>query len=349
MIIRILDDLMFDYPTIPARRASFLILILLVFIALLIPAFVVASQQINRDNPLTIDPETTSGLQAFFRALDYDWIQLENGTPPFILERIPADINNIVSTASKKRTFFMGLLPMVLLANQEIEKERAEILHILERHKTRTTKVGDRERLEEISKHYGLRDRPFIDHRARSRLLQRADTIPPALVLAQAANESSWGTSRFAQLGNNLFGEWTFKPGTGIVPAGRPPGKTYEVRKFSSIYESIRSYMNNLNRHGAYRKLRKIREELRKSEQPVTGMALAKGLKKYSQRGEEYIKEIQTMIRQNKLARTNTAFLRRPKAKILTSISTSGSGLFSTRSRLIGHLSPASSLSDYQD
>lgn len=340
-LARILVGLMFTYSTNPVRRVSFLVPVLIAFTIFITPVFVTATQLINRDNTQTITPETTAGLQAFFKALDYNWAQFENGTPPFILGRVPADINSTISTVSKKHTFFMGLLPMVLLANQEIKKEREELLQILEKHKSRVITASDRQRLEEISQRYGLRGHPLIDHRARSRLLQRVDTIPPALVLAQAANESSWGTSRFAQLGNNLFGEWTFKPGTGIIPAGRPPGKTYEVRKFPSIYESIRSYMNNLNRHGAYRKLRKIREELRKSGEPVTGMALAEGLLKYSQRGEEYIREIQAMIRQNKLSRTDTAFLRRPKTEILTSISTTGSGLLSTRNRLIGHLRPA--------
>ncbi|NIP49271.1 MAG: flagellar biosynthesis protein FlgJ, partial [Phycisphaerae bacterium] len=173
-------------------------------------------------------------------------------------------------------------------------------------------KDGDRERIREIAERYGLRGRPLIDHRIRSLLLRRVDTLPPALVLAQAANESAWGTSRFARLGNNIFGEWTFKPGTGIVPEGRPEGATYEVRKFKSIYQSIRSYINNINRHNAYRNLRRIREKLRKSSKQVTGTALAKGLEKYSQRGEAYVKEIQLMIRQNNLERINTASLRLP-------------------------------------
>jgi Bax protein len=296
-----------------------------------------ASQHIDQHGPQTIRPETTAGLQAFFQTLSYDWMQLEKSVPPFILETIPADINSSVSTAAKKRTFFMGLLPMVLLVNQEIENDRTEIQEILERRSESRLQTDDRERLSEISKRYGLRGNPFVDHRTRSRLLRRVDTIPPALVLAQAANESGWGTSRFAREGNNLFGQWTFKPGSGIVPKGRPPGATYEVRKFPSLYQSIRSYMNNLNRHGAYRKLREIRYELRKSGQPVSGMELAKGLLKYSQRGEEYIREIQAMIHQNKLSRTNLASLRQPQTEKLISISTSGSGLFSTRNKAIGH------------
>lgn len=288
----------------------------------------------GQNNNQNIRPETTLGLQAFFQALNYDWTKLEEGIPPFVLESIPTDID---TSETKKRSFFMGLLPMILMANQEIAKERQDILRILEKQKTKETTAEDWERLDKISKRYGLRGHPITDHRASTRLLQRVNTIPPALVLAQAANESAWGTSRFAQLGNNLFGEWTFKPGTGIVPEGRPPGETYEIRKFPSLYESIRSYMNNLNRNGAYRQLREIREEQRKNGEPVTGLLLANGLMNYSQRGEEYIKEIQAMIRQNKLSRTNRASLRKPREEALTSISTSGSGLLSSRNRIIGH------------
>jgi Bax protein len=335
-----LGQLMRPYQNLPTCRISLLIIGLLVFIVCYTSSFVMAAEQINQDTTQTIRPETTAGLQAFFQALDYDWMQLENGVPPLILENIPTDIRKAKS-ALKKRTFFMGLLPMVLLANQEIVEEREEILQILQKHETKNSEESDRTRLDEISKRYGLRGRPIVDHRARSRLLQRVDIIPPSLVLAQAANESAWGTSRFARLGNNLFGEWTYKPGTGIVPAGRPPGEIYEVRKFSSIYESIRSYMNNLNRNGAYRDLREVRAMLRKSGQPITGIALANGLTKYSQRGEEYISEIQSMIRQNKLSRTGRAYLRQPETEVFTSIKTTGSGLFSTRNRSIGHFSPA--------
>ncbi|MGK2905452.1 MAG: glucosaminidase domain-containing protein, partial [Desulfuromonadales bacterium] len=312
---------------------------LLVFIACLMSNFVAADQIPGQNNTQTIRPETTSGLQAFYQALDYDWRQLEKGVPPLILESIPADIKHAVSTASKKRAFFMGLLPMVLLANQEIAEEREEIIQILDRHRTQDLNSGDMERLEAISSRYGLRDNPLIDHRPGSRLLRRVDTIPPALVLAQAANESAWGTSRFAQRGNNLFGEWTLRPGSGIVPEDRPPGETYELRKFPSIYESIRSYMNNLNSNGAYSKLREIREQLRHAEEPVTGIALTTGLLNYSQRGEEYIREIQAMIRQNRLSLANNAFLRQPEPDRTVSIRISGSGLFSSRNRIIGHLS----------
>lgn len=332
---------MIVYPSILSRRASLLTLVFtLVYTGLAGPSRA-DSLPVDFAEIPSISPETTHGLEAFFQTLDYDWAELEEGVPLLILENMPYDIDQIRSSKAKKRAFFMGLLPMVLLANQEIKRERQDVQLILSRHKEGRLQDGDLERLEKILKRYGLRGHPLTDHRTRTRLLRRVDIIPPSLVLAQAANESAWGSSRFARLGNNLFGEWTYKPGTGIIPAGRPAGATYEVRKFSSIYQSIRSYMNNLNRNGAYRKLREIRAILRDSNQPVTGMSLAQGLANYSQRGNEYIIEIQAMIRQNKLMRVNNASLRLPEADTRAIISTSGSGLLSSRGKLIGHRSPA--------
>ncbi|WP_325205997.1 glucosaminidase domain-containing protein, partial [Vibrio sp. 03_296] len=47
-------------------------------------------------------------------------------------------------------------------------------------------------------------------------LLVRANVLPEALVMIQAANESAWGTSRFARQANNLFGQWCYTPGCGV-------------------------------------------------------------------------------------------------------------------------------------
>ncbi len=327
--------------TIVPRSYGLLTLYVLVALACLPQAEVFAAEEINAKTVKSIRAETTSGLHVYFQALDYNWMTFKNGVPPIILEKIPEDINHSVNTKTKKQTFFMALLPMILLANQEISQERFEIQQILDRHETGSSLSGDFKRISEIMKRYSLRGRPFTDRRVRRQLLKRVDTIPPALVLAQAANESAWGTSRFAQQGNNLFGEWTFKPGTGIVPTGRPDGEIYEVRVFNSIYQSIRSYLNNLNTHRAYRQLREIRANLRQAKEPVTGVALSAGLIHYSQRGEEYINEINAMIRHNNLGKTNLAKLRQAQQDALTHINSNGSGLFSTRNRLIGHTQTA--------
>ena len=164
-----LDNLMKTFPARISRIALFISPLLLVLITCQPPAFAFAEATLSSDRPQTIRPETTSGMQAIFQTLNYNWMQFGDGIPIFILESIPTDINSSVSVVAKKHAFFMGLLPMVLLANQEIVEEREEILQILERHKVRDEGIDDKERIKEISKRYGLRGRPLVDHRARER------------------------------------------------------------------------------------------------------------------------------------------------------------------------------------
>ncbi|WP_236984848.1 hypothetical protein [Marinagarivorans cellulosilyticus] len=64
---------------------------------------------------------------------------------------------------------------------------------------------------------------------------------------------------------------------------------------------SVQKYLLNLNRLGSYKTLRFIRAELRQNKQAITGIALAQGLGKYSELGDEYIKHITGMITANNL------------------------------------------------
>lgn len=129
--------------------------------------------------------------------------------------------------------------------------------------------------------------------------------LPEALVLTQAANESAWGTSRFATEANNYFGHWCYSKGCGLVPLQRNEGSTHEVAKFSSSQESVHRYFMNLNRNKAYQDLRGIRTELaNKGEDLLTFDAatkLTEGLLKYSERGADYVTDLQAMIRHNKV------------------------------------------------
>jgi len=126
-------------------------------------------------------------------------------------------------------------------------------------------------------------------------------------VLAQSANESAWGTSRFATKGNNFFGQWCFRKGCGLVPESRDTDADHEVRKFHDARESVFAYIDNLNSNAAYRKLRESRAKLRQEKAPITGLALVHGLIHYSQRGMAYVQEIEGLINYNKLWRFNNS------------------------------------------
>ncbi|WP_303290663.1 glucosaminidase domain-containing protein [Marinobacter sp. SS5-14b] len=207
------------------------------------------------------------------------------------------DFSGIRDTTERKVAFFSFLYPRIVLANSRILLER-EYLDSLEA----KSELSGKELKWLLEQADRLRVDAANGSDAQLALLKkRLDVIPPSLILAQAANESAWGTSRFATQGNNLFGQWCFSKGCGLVPLSRVDGASHEVAKFSSPYYSVRSYIQNLNRHPTYQKVREIRHQDRLAERPLSGIDMAEGLLGYSERGEDYIEEIRAMIRYNNL------------------------------------------------
>lgn len=217
--------------------------------------------------------------------------------PDWVQDPIP-DFTQYTVVDERKEAFFDYLFPRIVMANYSVTRlrERVEALR-------------DQESLDEAEQEWlesqrtrlrvseSLDDAGFFDA-----LLAKLDVIPPSLMLAQAANESSWGTSRFALEGNNLFGQWCFTEGCGMVPGRRAEGLSHEVATFDHTYASVRSYITNLNRHQAYEELRRVREQQRQQGDLPDGLSLAEGLESYSERGQAYVREIQSMINFNQLS-----------------------------------------------
>ena len=176
-----------------------------------------------------------------------------------VADRTPfPDFSKYVDVKQKKAAFFAYLAPHVKQINSELAQQRQFILGLDQF----PTEAKEAKKLVKMAKKFYLEeDLEFSD--MKRLLLLRVDELPIELVLMQAAIESAWGTSRFALDANNLFGQWCFRKGCGIVPSGRPAGEKYEVRKFKHPVDSIRSYYNNLNTGYAYKELRKIRLNLR--------------------------------------------------------------------------------------
>ena len=125
-------------------------------------------------------------------------------------------------------------------------------------------------------------------------LLHRVYIIPTSLALAQGAEESGWGTSRFAREGNAIFGQWTFAREGNLVPRRRDNGKIHKIRAFETLLDGAKAYAKNLNTHRAYRGFRKLRAGMRRAGHPVEGEVLARTLLSYPERGPAYIETILT-------------------------------------------------------
>ena len=204
-----------------------------------------------------------------------------------------AAINNV---KKRKQAFFEYLRPLIRAENQRLAELRDSLDNL----------EGD-----ELAALAELYDIPPDSNDLVARLKKRVDQIPESLVLAQAAIESAWGTSRFARQGNNLFGQWCFTDGCGIVPQARATNASHEVRRFNSPAGSVRSYMHNLNSHRAYAKVRSQRAAQRSRNEPLSGCYLAEGLESYSEKGAKYVGMVKSMIRINKLE-AQKAYCRRP-------------------------------------
>lgn len=245
----------------------------------------------------------------FFRLQSDDAVELPPVKPEKQLfehaESLP-DFSGFEDVDAKKRAFFEFLLPLVKQENQRIETLRAHLLSLAAR--VDSLRENELRWLLQLAQYYrvvasdtgtaNLDPGWVID-----RLLLRVDQVPPSLALAQAANESAWGTSRFAREGNNLYGQWCFRKGCGLVPKDRPPGDRHEVAKFSSPLHSVERYIHNLNTHLAYKEFRLMRANQREAGAALSGKQIAATLVKYSTRGAEYVEELRAMIRLNGLSR----------------------------------------------
>lgn len=198
-------------------------------------------------------------------------------------------VEDTVDVRAKKKAFFDFMRPIVKAENARIRETRERLIAAREANETPgwIADVAARYKVEWTGEEWTL-------------LLKRVDAVPLPLVLAQAANESSWGQSRFAQRGNNMFGQWCFSEGCGIVPNRRDSGKSHEVAAYDTVNASVRSYLRNINTTGAYRGLREIRWQARQQGRSASAAELAAGLSRYSERGSEYVSEIRAMIRTNR-------------------------------------------------
>ena len=220
----------------------------------------------------------------------------------------------------KKEIFYRLMVPLILHANKMVMERRESLFQAQE-----TLAAGDKIPAADMQ---AIRDGAVLlrvrDAESAANLTQESaalltvideliyklDIIPAGLALGQAAYESGYGTSRFAVQGNALFGQWTFG-GKGLVPEQqRKSLGDHRIAAFDWPFDSVRGYFINLMSHPAYEDFRRLRANLRAKGEPLTSMALADGLIRYSERGQEYVDTLKSIIRVNGLAIADDATFR---------------------------------------
>ena len=259
---------------------------------------------LKHDNTVSLNAETTSNL---FDDLGYDLKGVRAGqkVKPIYLTKLPRDLKYLGDTKKKRELFIKIVLPLILSENEKIQDDREKLFKILSKN---FNTVGERVWLKRRFKEYKIEDRDL------AKLKMRMDIIPVSIALAQAANESGWGTSRFALEGNALFGQWTWSK-KGISPKNKDPDQSHKILQFQVLKASVRAYKNNLNTHNAYKEFREARARLRQEDKQIIGSDLTKYLKNYASIGEKYVVILEDIIEKNSLTDFDKANLLPMKLK----------------------------------
>tara|TARA_B100000287_G_scaffold182275_1_gene172389 strand:+ start:285 stop:1412 length:1128 start_codon:yes stop_codon:yes gene_type:complete len=210
---------------------------------------------------------------------------------PINIDLLPSEIKSIENSRERKELFIQIILPLILEENKKIKLERKTLFSILNKN---SNTVEEKNWLKSKFKQYGVSNKDLAT------LKIRMDEVPVSLAIAQAAKETGWGTSRFAQEGNALFGQWTYG-GEGIKPAGSDADDTHKVMKFKILKASVRAYQRNLNTHKSYKEFRKVRAIQRDVFGTLNSLELVNYLDKYAETGKDYIVILKKIIEQNKL------------------------------------------------
>ncbi len=234
-----------------------------------------------------------STIKQLFEDTDYklDDVREKKLVKPVALTLLPNEIKMIESTKKRKEFFIQIVLPLILKENNNIRLDRKRLFNII--NKSNNTKL-EKKWLGKKYKQYGIPSKDL------STLKIRMDEIPVSLAIAQAAKETGWGTSRFAQEGNALFGQWTWS-GEGLKPKEADKNEGHKVMRFNVLQASVRAYQRNLNTHSSYKNFRKARAALRDSGKSLDSIILAEFLNTYAATGDKYVEVIRKIIKQNNL------------------------------------------------
>ena len=232
-------------------------------------------------------------IEELFKSTNYNLKDVRKNklVKPISLDLLPKEIVKIENVKKRKDLFIQIILPLVINENNSIKLDRIKLFSILNKSKNTNT---DQEWLNMKFKQYGVVNKDL------STLKVRMDEVPVSMAIAQAAKETGWGTSRFAQEGNALFGQWTWT-GEGIKPSDAEDDSTHKVMRFKVLQASVKAYQRNLNTHSSYKDFRSARAELRDEGKKLDSMILTEYLDKYAETGKEYVKILQQIIRQNNL------------------------------------------------
>ncbi len=246
----------------------------------------------------------TAELDRIFSRHGYrisDCILNQKPIPRLFAETVPFDFNRSKYDEIRPALFVEMMTPLILKANAEVEKERAELEKLEKEFELRGGLPPDsEEKVRKTAQKYGVTATGLSA--VFSELSLRVDAVPPTLLLAMSAEATGWATSRYAREYNALFLEKDWD-GNGVVPEEKQkPGPQYRIKTFPAIYDSILSYIHYLNTSGYFENFRIARQRYRRMNEKPNGYLTAGMLLNFPSKPFIYPDMLKHLIKQYRLS-----------------------------------------------
>lgn len=251
-----------------------------------------------------IPPVKTEQLQRVFQAYDYDMVHhlKENKPVPRLFVRsVPEDFNREKYDEVRPALFYEMMLPVILKANETLAAERERLMRLKrEFDDTGDLSAQSMEELREWIKRYDVKPSDDLDTLFNA-LIPRVDGVTPTLLLTMAAQDSGFGTSRYAREYNAVFHQRDWN-GNGAVPDEvQKEGPQYRIKVFNSLYDAVISQIHYLNTNGYFENYRIARAKYRRSNNPMRGYSIAHLLINFPYKSFKYPDIIKHLILQYEL------------------------------------------------
>ncbi|MGZ3745135.1 MAG: glucosaminidase domain-containing protein [Pseudobdellovibrionaceae bacterium] len=249
----------------------------------------------SQEMPGVISPshaEICDGLDVISGNMEVNLSSLYNVATPLPIS-MPSDQLARLRSQDKKNKFICILLPVAIRMSEEVFKQRMEVLRLqAKQQKGLSLTKEDELWLTDIKNAYELEPQSSFEE-----VLKRVDIIPLPLLLAQAALESGWGTSRATRELKNLFGMHAQK--------GQECRNGFDhtcVRVFPSLAASVSAYIRLLNVGDYYSEFRNQRARMRSNNEALDSIKLLQALGNYNVTPVKYIEDVRAlMTKSNKL------------------------------------------------
>ncbi len=189
------------------------------------------------------------------------------------------------ATPETKRLFLKKSIAAITKVKKRLD---AEYQMVYELSLKKSLTPAETAKIEKLKKSYNVAGIPC--------LLKRLRTHPVSIVIAQAALETGWGSSRFYREANNIFGIWSYNKNEPRLAAGiqRHGKQTVFVKKYKNLEASIEGYYRMMAKGHAYKQFREARLH---SDNPFE---IIPYLDHYSELRHEYVKRLYYVIKSNK-------------------------------------------------